>query len=121
MFFLSFYLTHLALNSSAFLTGHGLNSIYLPTQLILISLVFPLYSFSLTPFFNFISRKNEFEADEFVAKTTDPNDLISGLLNLYKHNLGNLTPDQIYSNFYHSHPPAAVRINHLRKFEKKAN
>lgn len=120
MLFLSFYLTHLALNSSAFLTGHGLNSIYLPTQLILISLVFPLYSFFLTPFFNFISRKNEFEADEFAAKTTDANDLISGLLNLYKHNLGNLTPDQIYSNFYHSHPPAAVRINHLRKVEKES-
>jgi STE24 endopeptidase len=119
MLFLSFYLTHLALNSSAFLTGHGLNSIYLPTQLILISLVFPLYSFFLTPIFNYLSRKNEFEADEFAAKTTSASNLISGLLNLYKHNLGNLTPDRIYSSFYHSHPPAAVRINQLKSLEKK--
>ena len=116
MLFISFYLSHLALNSSIFLSSHGVNSIYLPTQLILISMIFPVYSFFLTPIFNMISRKNEFEADSFAAENTDPKSLISGLLNLYKHNLGNLTPDSIYSSFYHSHPPASVRIKHLKEF-----
>ncbi|MAW07496.1 MAG: peptidase M48 [Halobacteriovoraceae bacterium] len=113
MSFLAFYLTHIAINHPNFLSSHGLNHHSLASKLILVSLIFSTYSFFLTPIFNFLSRKNEFEADHYAAKMTNPDDLISGLLNLYKHNLGNLTPDDLYSSFYHSHPPASVRIKHL--------
>jgi STE24 endopeptidase len=32
---------------------------------------------------------------------------------LYDDNAATLTPDPVYSAFYDSHPPAAVRIRHL--------
>ena len=119
LLFTYFYLSHIALNSPSFFVGHGVQIFTLPSSLILISLVFSIYSFFLTPIFNAFSRKNEFEADEYAVKMTSSDNLINGLLNLYKHNLGNITPDHLHSAFYDSHPPATVRINHINKVSSK--
>ena len=81
--------------------------------LILFSLILPVFTFFLSPVMSLLSRKNEFEADEFAAQQTDANYLIHALVKLYRENASTLTPDPIYSTFYDSHPPAPVRINHL--------
>jgi STE24 endopeptidase len=39
--------------------------------------------------------------------------LINGLVKMYRDNASTLTPDPLYSAFYHSHPPAPLRIAHL--------
>lgn len=81
--------------------------------LILFMLVAGVFTFPLTPLSAWMSRKNEFEADEFAAKNAQAKDLITALVKLYKENANTLTPDPIYSAWYHSHPPALVRVNHL--------
>lgn len=83
--------------------------------LILFMLVTPVISIFLNPLFSLMSRKHEFEADEFAAQNTDANNLITALVKLYEENSNTLTPDPLYSAFYDSHPPAPVRIAHLAK------
>ena len=83
--------------------------------LILFMLVTPVISIFLNPLFSLLSRKHEFEADDFAAQNTDANNLITALVKLYEENSNTLTPDPIYSAFYDSHPPAPVRIAHLAK------
>ena len=83
--------------------------------LLLFALVVPIFTFTLSPIFSMLSRKNEFEADAFAAEQTNANNLIQALVNMYKENASTLTPDPLYSAFYDSHPPAPVRIAHLAK------
>ncbi len=82
--------------------------------LILFMLVSPAFTFFIGPIMARWSRKHEFEADEFAAKESNATELISALVSLYKKNAGTLTPDPLYSAFYDSHPPASIRIAHLK-------
>ncbi|MDH5600273.1 MAG: M48 family metallopeptidase [Gammaproteobacteria bacterium] len=81
--------------------------------LILFILVTPLFSIYLQPVMSFISRKHEFEADDFAAVQSQPQTLIKALVKLYRDNANTLTPDTLYSAFHDSHPPAPVRVAHL--------
>ncbi|MFH2060019.1 MAG: M48 family metallopeptidase [Pseudomonadota bacterium] len=61
------------------------------------------------------SRKDEYEADRFAAKTIKMNEpLISALKKLSAHNLSNLTPHPFYVFLNYSHPPVLERIKRLR-------
>lgn len=84
--------------------------------LLLFMLITPYYSFFMTPINAWLSRKNEFEADEFAANTASSTDLISALLKMYRDNSSTLTPDPLYSKFYFSHPPAKERVDFLKSF-----
>ena len=66
-----------------------------------------------------ISRKYEFEADEFASQNSQASKLITALVKLYKDNASTLTPDPVYSAFYHSHPPANIRVQFLEKLDKE--
>ncbi len=81
--------------------------------LLLFTIVMPVFTFLLSPVMSLLSRKNEFEADEYAAQQSEARYLIQALVNLYKENANTLTPDPLYSAFYDSHPPAPVRIAHL--------
>ena len=83
--------------------------------LILFMLVSPVFTFFISPIMSLLSRKNEFEADEFAAQQSSAEELISALVGLYKENASSLTPDRVYSAFYDSHPPASIRIAHLKQ------
>jgi len=91
--------------------GISTSSTYM--ALLLFTIVAPVFTFLLSPLLSMLSRKNEFEADEFAAEQADAKNLIRALVNLYKENANTLTPDPLYSAFYDSHPPAPVRIAHL--------
>ena len=81
--------------------------------LVLFMLILPVFTVFLSPLMARLSRHHEFEADDFAAKQTNARHLISGLVKMYRDNASTLTPDPLYSAFYHSHPPAPVRIAHL--------
>ena len=81
--------------------------------LLLFVLVAPVFAQFLTPFSSFLSRRHEFEADEFAQKQTGAEPLIQALVKLYRENANTLTPDPLYSAFHDSHPPAPVRVAHL--------
>jgi len=82
--------------------------------LILFFMVVPIFTFMLTPLFSWFSRRDEFEADRFAASQSDADKLVSALVKLLDDNAATLTPDPVHSAFYDSHPPAAIRIQHLQ-------
>lgn len=84
------------------------------TALLLFMIVLPVFTFFLTPLSAWWSRKHEFEADEFAAKHASAAELAAALVKLYRDNATTLTPDELHSAFYDSHPPALVRIARLR-------
>ena len=78
--------------------------------LILFSLVLPIFTFFFTPLFAALSRKDEFQADQYACQLASGQDLGQALLKLYSDNASTLTPDPWFVRFYASHPPAAQRL-----------
>jgi STE24 endopeptidase len=66
-------------------------------------------------FMNLLSRKFEYQADDFAHKTFASDPLISALKKLSKNNLSNLTPHPFYVKLHYSHPTLYQRILHLKK------
>lgn len=83
--------------------------------LLLFMMVTPVFTFLLQPLNSRVSRKHEFEADEYAVEKTNGDDLITALVCLYKDNASTLTPDPMHSAFYDSHPPAPIRIEHIKQ------
>jgi STE24 endopeptidase len=83
--------------------------------LVLFAIVLPQFTFLLQPVGAMVSRRHEFEADEYAARHASASDLASALIKLYRENASTLTPDPLHSAFYDSHPPAIVRIARLQK------
>ena len=78
-------------------------------------LAVPAFTFPFQPLASVLSRRQEYEADEFAAGHASADDLVSALGKLYRDNAATLTPDPLHSLVYDSHPPAALRIAHLRR------
>ena len=101
------------IKQDAFYTALGVSHASTYMALILFSMVMPLLSVYLQPAMSHLSRKHEFEADDFAAEQSQPQVLIKALVKLYRDNANTLTPDSLYSAFHDSHPPAPVRVAHL--------
>ncbi len=63
---------------------------------------------------NAISRRHEFQADDYARRQVGAAPMISALTSLSRDNAGTLTPDPLYALVNYSHPPVPVRIAHLR-------
>ena len=68
---------------------------------------------------NVLSRKNEYEADEFAWINHKPEDLKNALIKLSRNNLSNLRPHPLYEFFNYSHPTVLKRLSALNKIIKK--
>lgn len=108
------WLLAVLMENAWFYQGLGVSESSTASALLLFFMVLPVFSFLLSPLLSAYSRKHEFEADTYAAKQTAASDLINALVKLYQDNAATLTPDPLYSKFYDSHPPAAVRIAHLQ-------
>ena len=97
-----------------FYTGLGVNTQSNAAALILFMLVIPVFSFFLHPMMTALSRKYEYEADEYAASVSSSEHLIQALVELYQENASTLTPDPLVSAIYDSHPPATLRVAHLQ-------
>lgn len=97
-----------------FFSGLGMNSRDMASALALFALTMPVFTFPFGPAMSFWSRLHEYEADSYASRQTSANDLVSALVKLYRDNASTLTPDPIYSRFYDSHPPAALRVARLQ-------
>jgi STE24 endopeptidase len=99
---------------SWFYQGLGVTTESNAMALALFMLVVPVLMFFLHPLMTAMSRKYEYEADDYAAAVSSADDLIAALVALYKENASTLTPDPLVSAVYDSHPPAAMRIAHLQ-------
>ena len=77
-----------------------------------ISIIFGLLS-------SILSRRNEYQADEFAGINYKPEKLKSALIKLSRNNLSNLRPHPAYEFFYYSHPTVLKRLSALESIKQK--
>ncbi|MBD0849969.1 M48 family metallopeptidase [Maribacter arenosus] len=63
---------------------------------------------------NYLSRKFEYQADDFAKDTFGAMPLITSLKKLSKNSLSNLTPHPAYVFMHYSHPPLISRVKNLK-------
>lgn len=70
-----------------------------------------------TPLTNILSRRFEYEADEYaVSVTNKPAAFISTLNKLTEQNLGDRSPHPFVEWFFYSHPSITNRVNAIRRY-----
>lgn len=105
---------------SVFLNAQGLfDAFYMEESSVYAGLIFfgMLYApldMILSIFMQMISRKYEFEADEYASTTYRKEPMVQALKKLSKDNLSNLTPHPFYVFLNYSHPPVLQRIKAIR-------
>ena len=82
--------------------------------LIAFSFVFSPIGLIIGIFLNILSRKNEFEADDYAKTTYDGNALQLALKKLSVDTLSNLYPHPLYVFVHYSHPPLIKRLINLK-------
>jgi len=109
-----FYLLSLFLNQKELYDAFYMNEMSVYTGLIFFGMLYSAIDLILSILFNILSRKNEFEADDYAVSTTSMKyDMINALKKLSKDNLSNLTPHPFYVFIHYSHPPVLVRIQNI--------
>jgi STE24 endopeptidase len=71
------------------------------------------------PLSNWLSRRNEFQADDYARRQVGAAPMVSALLKLARDNAATLTPDPLYALVHYSHPPVPIRIRQLRLSEAR--
>ncbi len=66
-------------------------------------------------FMNYMSRKFEYQADNYAKETYAGEPLISSLKKLSKNSLSNLTPHPTYVFVHYSHPTLLERVQNLKR------
>ena len=64
---------------------------------------------------NYVSRRFEYQADDYAKNTYKAEPLITSLKKLSKNSLSNLTPHKAYVFMHYSHPTLLQRVRNLRK------
>ena len=94
----------------------GFDQLGFVAQIMLLGFLASLAGFPLTPLSSGLSRRHEWQADQFaVALTGQAQPLSRALVKLARENLSNLHPHPLYAWFYYSHPPVTARIARLHK------
>ena len=107
---LSLYLLSLCLGWPAFFQAFGVSEPSLPVGFVLFGLLSSVFAFPFNPIFQWISRRNEYEADRFSVEVNgDREGMVSSLVKLSRDNLSNLTPHPWYSFYHYSHPTTSER------------
>jgi len=65
---------------------------------------------------NILSRKFEYQADDYAANTYASKHLLNALKKLSKKSLSNLTPHPLYVKVHYSHPSLLQRTQNLKKY-----
>ena len=91
----------------------GAEKAALPLGLIAFFLLYSPVSMILSIGMNMLSRKHEYEADNFASETSNANDLVDALKKLSKDSLSNLNPHPAYVFVYYSHPTLLQRMNNM--------
>lgn len=113
------FIFSLLIDSQALSRALGVDEPNFHIGLVAFGILYSPVSFALGIFMNMLSRKNEYQADEFAAVNYKPDALASALKKLSITNLSNLTPHKTYVFFNYSHPTLLQRLAFLKTFEKE--
>lgn len=73
-----------------------------------------------TPLLNILSRKHEYQADEYAVKTTNKKDIfIDTLTKLTEKNMGDKEPHPFVEWFFYSHPSIKKRVAYIKDITLK--
>ena len=110
-----FYLISIFISHEGLFHAFFMKDISIYAGLIFFGMLYSPIDLFISILFQISSRKDEYEADRFAAKTVkDSRPLINALKKLSAHNLSNLTPHPFYVFLNYSHPPVLARINTLK-------
>ncbi|MBZ0265646.1 M48 family metallopeptidase [bacterium] len=113
---LMFFVLSLFLENRGLHDAFGMEHVSIYASLIFFSFIYSPVSMILGLFSTITSRKHEYQADAFAAKTTgNPESMITALKKLSVTNLSNLTPHPLKVFLEYSHPPVLARIEALRE------
>lgn len=112
------FIFSLLINNPALSKALGVEQPNFHIGLVAFGILYTPVSFVLGIFMNMLSRKNEYQADEFAAVNFKPEALASALKKLSVTSLSNLTPHKTYVFFHYSHPTLLQRLEFIKKFEK---
>lgn len=115
---LLFYLVSLFINSKTLAASLGAKQPSFHIGLMAFSLLYSPISMMTGLLMNLLSRKNEFEADNFARKTFKGEALQTALKKLSVNQLTNLNPHPSYVFFHYSHPPLVQRLKALQENDK---
>lgn len=110
-------LLYLFLQLPNFQFALGVEKTSLHIGLLVFALLFTPFSIITNFVTSYISRKNEYSADEFAAKNYSALHLQNALKKLSSDNLSHLNPHPFYVKVYYSHPPVIERLKALDKFK----
>lgn len=116
LYLLSLFLNQPAIYTAIDVSWTGGNPAPIYAGMIAFSILMSPINRILSLYANYRSRRHEFEADAFAARTTgDAASMISALKKLSVENLSNLTPHPLLVWLEYSHPPMLSRIAALNK------
>ncbi len=110
---LMLFLFSLVVNNPSLSVALGAESPSFHLGLIVFGILYSPLSLLIGLVSNYISRKNEFEADRFVKEHYKAEYLSSSLKKLSVKNLSNMMPHPAYVFFHYSHPPLLLRLEKL--------
>jgi STE24 endopeptidase len=108
---LLFYVLSFFLTIPSLFEAFYVRNVSVHAGLVFFGILFAPLELLLGTIHQFISRRNEYQADRFAIQTTgDGGAMIEALKKLSAHNLSNLTPHWFYVWLHYSHPPVIERI-----------
>ena len=111
---LTLYILSLFINSPILSEALGVSTHSFHIGLIAFGILYSPISEITGLFMNYVSRKFEYQADDYAKETYKGAPLISSLKKLSKNNLSNLTPHPSYVFVHYSHPTLLQRVQNLQ-------
>ena len=114
---LMFYILSLFINNVNLFNAFKMDNVSVYGSMIFFGFLYTPISLVISMATNFLSRKYEFEADRYAAKTVkNPESLVKALKKLSSDNLSNLAPHPLKVILEYSHPPVLLRIKALEQY-----
>jgi len=115
--FMLFLLSKFAFNTELS-QALGAKSYAMHLNLVAFTMMYTPISSITSVLMNMLSRKNEYEADDYAAQTYSSKALQTALKKLSVNNLSNLTPHPAVVFMSYSHPTVLARLENLAKTEE---
>jgi STE24 endopeptidase len=119
---LMFAILSLFLNNRGLFAAFKMQEISIYASLLFFGFLYSPIQMVLSIFGNMLSRRHEYDADEYAVKTYNAStSMITALKKLSVENLSNLTPHPLKVFLSYSHPPVLERIRAIRRMSSESS